>query len=501
MRIENEESLRKLQKLKILLLSKRPMLAGPKIEEIILQENVSDKYLKSALVHTYATYMGVAQESIRDIDKVYFKESSQLEFAKNSPEVVKEKRIDLFIQMISEKDQMNDTLSSVLSQLDWESEVKDRNSQGLACHFYQKNIDFLKNKKSKEIGLDVGMLVLPFVVGPTFRLGAWGLRGAGLVKWGMREEIFASISKATAGVMSTGFFLKDSLAIPKKREECTELLSSFIESNGKTHYQKYIECNQELSSEILFLAAETSLVGLTSITSIMKSLKLSRSFKEDSSLFHVKDFDELTFYLESKKIDNATFGDAGFKLSTKKGDYYVLNLNGPKSDVSKLSDKYWEFVSDTYKERLNLSAKEIKSFIESSKSMEPRTTLLVSTKKDQMFNLRGGVALVDSSKASELLPFEKATGIKIKREKGRKIGEIVRLTVDAKSGDRKLSDELVSQLISTLKTQDKLDSVYVYTSKAHKRLYQRMLKKLGMKSKLVHDLDRDVVLRIDLKQL
>ncbi|OUR95668.1 hypothetical protein A9Q84_14295 [Halobacteriovorax marinus] len=499
MRIENEDHLKKLQKLKIILLSKRPVLAGPNIEELILKESVSDKKFKSALVKTYASYLGETQEGIRKINRVYFKENSQLEFAKKSPEVVKKKRVDLFIQMISEKDYINDTLSSVLSELDWKNELSTGDSQGLACHFYNKNIDFLENKKIKKVGLEVGMLALPFVVGPTFRLGVWGLRGAGLLKWGMREEVFISVSKATAGAMSAAFFIKDSIAIPKKKEECSRFLNGFIETNNQTLYQKFIECNQELSSELLFLAAETTLVGLTSITSIMKSLKVSRSFKEESTFFHVKDFEELTFYLESKKIDNANFGDAGFKLTTKKGDYYVLNLNGPKREVAALSTKYWEFVSETYKERLNLSKAEIESFIRSSKSMEPRTTLLVSTKQDDMFKLRGGVALVDSSKASELLPLEKATGIRIKREKGRKIGEIVRLTVDGTTGDRKLSDELISQLISGLKTQDKLDSVYVYTSKAHQRLYQRMLKKKGMKSQLIHDLDRDVVLRIDLK--
>lgn len=501
MRLENEDHLKKLQKLKIILLSKRPVLAGPKVEEMIFKKDIKDDELKNALMKTYSGYLTEAKKRIGEIKEELFNEKTQFEFATKARDGAKKRRSDLFLKMISDKDSIDDTVSRVLSEMDWRSEIMNGDDPALSCHFYNENLKYMRNQKIKDVSLEVGMATLPFVVGPTFRLGVWGLRGAGLLKWGMREEIFASVTKASAGLSSTAYFLKDTTSIPKKKEECSSLLSRFIETNKKVYYQKYIECERDVSSDILFLAAETSLVGLSSMKSIMNSLELSKGFRKDSTLFHVKDFDELTYYLESKKIDNANFGEAGFKLSSKKGDYYVLNLNGPKKEVEAISSKYWEFVSDTYKARLNLSPEEIKSFIKSSKAMEPRTTLLVSTMRNQRDNLRGGVALVDSSKKSELLPFEKATGIRIKRQEGRKIGEVVRLTVDGTKGDRKLSDELISQLVSSLKTQNKLDSVYVYTSKAHHRLYERMFKKIGVKSKLTHDLDRDVVLEIDLEGL
>ncbi|PIK15200.1 hypothetical protein [Halobacteriovorax sp. JY17] len=497
MRVDNEEHLRKLQRLKLILLSKRPILAGPIIEEAVLSDNSDEEKIKKAFVETYSDYLTTAKNKIFELNQRFGKSERDYNFALNSRDELKDIRLNKFVELLSGKNLLDKHSSEILSEVDWRGEIKDSRDSEMLCSLYQENKDFVATENLKEISLEVAMVAAPFLVGPAFRLGVWGLKGAKLLKWGMREELYASVSKATAGISSSAFFLKDAINIPEKRKECEENLNRFISSKDKVQYQKYIECNQELSSDILFLTAETSLAGFSSLKNIMNSLKLSKGFKDGETLFHVKDLDELSYYVGNKKIDNANYGEAGFKLSSKKGDYYVLNLNGPKSEVSDISSNYWNFVSDTYRKRLNLTEAEVSDFIKSSKEMENRTTLLVSTEKNSRNSLRGGLAFVDSSNSKELLPFEKATGIKIERTKGKKIGEIVRFTVDEKKGDRELSDELVSQLFSYFKTQDKLDSVYIYTSKSHYRLYQRLLKKKGIKYELTHDLERDVVLEVN----
>ncbi len=497
MQIENEEHLRKLQELKMTLLSARPILAGPEIEEMVLEPDFNEDKFNEKLISTYVDYLSATQESIKEINDNFSVSMRNFDFANESRDEIREERLENFVKNLNGEFELNDVSSDLLSSIDWDTEVNDSDNTNEACFFFNENKNYIRNKRNTDLAVEVAMFTAPFVVGPMFRLGVWGLKGAKLLKWGMREELYANITKASAGAISGAYFVKDGLNISEKKEECREQLGQFVASKNRTHYQKYIECNEDLNRDILLLSAETSLVGFSSAKSIVEAIKVNKGFQRNSSLYLVKDMEELNFIASSKKMDNETFGEAGFKLSVDKGDYYILNLNGPKKEVSDLSSSYWGFVSDTYRKRLNLTDQEVKDFIKSSKEMENRTTLLVSTEKGKKENLRGGLAFVDSKNTSELLPFEKATGITVKREKGKKVGEIVRFTVDEKLGDRKLSDELIGQLTSYFQSQDKLDKVYIYTSKSHYRLYQRLLKKMGLEHKMTHDLDRDVVLEID----
>ncbi|GEM_PF-4795255 len=499
MQVDNEDKLRRLQKVKLALLAKRPILASKNIEEIILDDSVSDKDLKTAIVKTYSSYLSSAQDRISDLHLRFGEDERNFTFANDSREELREQRLKSFFKTLEGEVSLDRLSSELLSELDWEHVIKNPEESELACYFYSKNKDYIYKEGLKDIGIEVGLVAAPLLAGPAFRIGVWGLKGTKLLKWGMREELYASVVKATSGAASTSFFVKDSLELSNKRKDCDNKLNNFIESNNIVHYQKYIECNQDYSSDVLLLAAETSLAGVSTFKGIVDGLKVSKGFSDKDSLYHVKDYNELTYYLSKKEMDNSTYGEAGFKLSSKKGDYYVLNLNGPKEEVSNISSKYWGFVSDTYRKRLNLSDQEVKDFIKSSEEMEYRTTLFVSTEKNKADSMRGGLAFVNSSDINELLPFEKATGIRVEREKGKKIGEVVRFTVDEKLGDRKLSDELLGQLFSSFQSQDKVDSVYVFTSKSHKRLYERLLKKMKIPYTLTHDLDRDVVMEIELQ--
>ncbi len=100
--------------------------------------------------------------------------------------------------------------------------------------------------------------------------------------------------------------------------------------------------------------------------------------------------------------------------------------------------------------------------------------------------------MVESSRSTDLMPFEKATGVKVPRGEG-KVAEIVRLTA-ASDTNPNLMKDLLSEMAQVIKADPSVKKVYVYTSKVHARLYKR----LGITSKQIGEpIDRDVILEID----
>lgn len=185
-----------------------------------------------------------------------------------------------------------------------------------------------------------------------------------------------------------------------------------------------------------------------------------------------------------------------FKKNIKSGDLIVMDLSRKSeftsAEMKALPDKYWEYVSETYKARLNLSAKEVDDFISSSRALEPRTTLMVATKEGSTSKINGGVAIVESKSAHDLLPLEKATGIKISRENG-PVAEIVRLTADKEAGGF-LYAELMKEIATFFKSRPDIKRATLFTSKTHARLYKR----LGVPTKdLKESGGRDVVAVFD----
>lgn len=150
---------------------------------------------------------------------------------------------------------------------------------------------------------------------------------------------------------------------------------------------------------------------------------------------------------------------------SNKNELKLLGLEG-------ISNKYWQTVAATYKDRLKLSDEEIASFIKSSVAYEDRTTLILQTQgKPSAGKIDGGVAMVESKSSKDLLPFEKATGVKVSREG--KVGEIVRLTAVNEDHHTTMKNVLTS-LASMTRTDPELKKIYIFTSKIHMRMYMKM---------------------------
>ena len=129
--------------------------------------------------------------------------------------------------------------------------------------------------------------------------------------------------------------------------------------------------------------------------------------------------------------------------------------------------------------------------------MGPRTTLILNTEKSALkgnTKINGGVGIVESGSPQELLPLEKATGVRIERKPDEKITEIVRLTVGKQSDAVELSTALIDQASSLIKRDKSVSRVFIYTSKIHGRLYRKM----GIPSTRIKSLDdRDVLIELN----
>jgi len=197
----------------------------------------------------------------------------------------------------------------------------------------------------------------------------------------------------------------------------------------------------------------------------------------------------LTFIFMTVAISGSAMSDiCRYHLSKFIGSHenYIMDYRRGDLESHEIEyvKSYWRHVQRIYGDRLNLSEKEVESFVESSMDLVGRT-VLITNESENIIN--GGVALVYSKSPDDLLPFEKATGISFKRE-GVAL-EITRLTADH-ARDKLLGRELLATIAKILEKEDTVGTMYAFTSKRHAILYKRS--RIPHKEYKVSD--RDVVL-------
>lgn len=506
MKIENEEMFNYFQTMKLQLLIKNPLLAHPDIEQLLVDSankeevELDSEKVNEVLIQSHVDYLSTIVNEQKRINDITSDINGQYQFLSKTEHASKQEiRQSKFLEMVDERLADNDLIAKALANIDWETSVNNPLEKDIACDLYKKRIEYLESEETKEIVFDTTMFVLPFVVGPAFRLGAWSARSIGLLKWGMKEEILFNLTKFTSGAVSSLYMAKDLKALSEKSDECKALMQEFVLTKNSSFYAQYNQCREELSNNSIISMVELGLVSFPLVKGTLNSLKHARSFQTDQQLYLVRNFDELKDYITIKNVTDLNYGESGFKLAMQEKDYYILNLGSTTKELDQLSNNYWQFVGDTYAKRLDLSADEIKSFIKSSQTMAPRTTLVVETTKNNTNEFVGGVGIVSSNNKSDLLPFEKATGIKVDRPKGEKIIEIVRLTVNEDIKDKNVTKELLAPIFESMTANPEITYAYVYTSKKHKRLYERLLKQQGIKYEVTNELERDVVMKIELR--
>lgn len=335
------------------------------------------------------------------------------------------------------------------------------------CAIARQKHNFDQARDHLKTGLEVGLITSSLLVGPE------SLLVMGLMKSGSQKGAMAWFKNLM------GKTPKSSTLIPEAALAGAMLLE---------HQEKSLECDRIAALSQLFLSTEEQLQQCIEARSAdqINLLLASLSPAMRLTLTRVSQFvptttpRAITF---STRADNSVVSI--MDLARKK----ELNSQG----LGQLSDDYWDFVGDVYRKRLNLSEKEIKSFVESSRAFEPRTKLVMMTRGPPgQSPIDGGVAIVESKKTTDLLPLEKATGIKLSRQNG-KISEIVRLTSVSESNPHVMQD-LLKEIAQLTQADPELKKIYIYTSKIHARLYKR----LGVPAKQVGEpIDRDVIIEVN----
>lgn len=500
-RVEFEKEIQQAQSLKMSLLSKRPILASSQMEELLVEnfdKDISLDTFKKQLKNSYVDYFKTLTDEIKRIDGFLNPVHKDYDFLISSRKITQEARQKSFLDKVSQTTENQESfINDLLQELNWTEEVQDPQQRFLACHYFKKHQDDLRNKKIISVATDTALIVGPFIVGPAFRLGAWGLRGTNLLKWGVAKESAARVSSLSLRALSGTMIVDSTVKLRDKKKACEKKLANFYQSSNRYDYYDYKDCVSDYQKDLAFSYIEAGALGLDGSIRLVKSLDYLKRFDRKKKVFHTRDFSELKHTLSQYPINGPRVGETGVRLRTQeRGDFYVFNVGAANKskDFSKVSDDYWDFVADIYNERLNLGDEEIKSFIKSSKQMADRTTLILNTKKGKIDKMNGGVALVASTKKAEQMPFEKATGFSVPREEGKRVAEIVRLSVGQR--DPKLMHELLDLLKSSVAGERDIDRLYVYTSKKHARLYR----KLGVPLKEIEANDRDVVFEINVEE-
>jgi hypothetical protein len=265
---------------------------------------------------------------------------------------------------------------------------------------------------------------------------------------------------------------------------------------------EFRDCQKNLGekiflSELGLVVAGTSNISVSALKFLSKAAPVMKT--PQVLVQEVKSANEISGYIYKNGLDELKKGQVGLEFATKdSGVFSIMDLSAiaksSNSTVQKIPEDYWRYVGNIYSERLNLTKDEIESFIKSSVEMSPRTKLVLNTEKSPLtgnMKINGGVGIVQAQKTQELLPLEKATGIRIDKKPNEKIVEIVRLTVGKDVEAEKMSTALITQATSLIVQDKSISRVFIFTSKVHARLYKRM----GIPVDKIKDIDkRDVVI-------
>ncbi len=223
----------------------------------------------------------------------------------------------------------------------------------------------------------------------------------------------------------------------------------------------------------------------TSALSLPIAARTVQNFNTRNSVESVQNYSHSTEFIQSMRSPHFTEkiksqGHYRARIQTDTGDVEFTLMDLARKDqfsqpLRELPENYWQHVADVYNQRLHLTPSEIESFIQSSRQLEPRTRLIVQTTRGPPQQIKGGVAYVQSSSTAELLPLEKATNFRVpsaQRSEG-KVIEIVRLSSSTDSGADGMST-LLAQTSQMIRNDPDIKHIYVFTSKVHKRLYQKL---------------------------
>jgi hypothetical protein len=514
--LEIEDSLKYIQKMKMAVLLKTPILAHKNFED--LMSNMNEKQVFDGALYNDKIFEENLKNSLFDnLQKMdsHSKEFSKYFYDLNKP-IIRENN-KKYAEDYSKKLVENFPIimeELVNSELIKNRELKDYEKQ-FVCSKAKALSNYYKNQKMKEVALDVSLLILPLLTGPLTPfieaeiIPSIALR---LARFGLKEDAILSALKGGAQISNLSLMGKEALVLNELSKKCKHLDVKLLNDSKPETYQDIKSCEKELSDKMLMLEIGAALNTATSFSNetlaFLNYLKLKLpkiALPSSQSLILQRaenDSTSIAKYIYTNGIKQNTTPSFALEFHVpNQGTFSVMDLSKLNTiadpALKKVPEEYWRFVGNVYKERLNLTPAEIEGFIKSSIEANNRTKLIINTEKSLttgQAEFRGGVGLVQSKNGSELLPLEKATGMKITRMPNEKIAEIVRLTASKNVEAEKTSQALIQQLLGLISNDKEIGRVFIYTSRVHARLY----KKMGVPGDKIKQIsDRDVLIELD----
>lgn len=358
-----------------------------------------------------------------------------------------------------------------------------------------------RNLQNLKIASDVGVNVILLAA------GGYPLAGQVLAKGATSAGRFLASRSAAAGttlVVEGLYGVKTLSALGEINKSCESLNASRFAI--ATDLQKYEDClDRATDKKIEGLLAATTIgaagasPALTSLLGKVKSIRSRGHLNTSQDVWAVGGVVE---HIKKHPLSELPKKTVGYQFNTDSGTTFTyLDLSKKKllanTDLEKLPDNYWDYVSDVYTKKLNLSKEEIKEFIDESHELASRSKLLVASKgaPHGQDNLIGGITVVESKSSNELLPLEIATGVRLPRHNG-KVVELGRLIVTEGNGGQMLGD-IFNIAVNNHLTDPAITRFYAITSKSHVRIYRRTFN-FNMTP---HPNGRDVILDGDPKNL
>lgn len=500
-KLQLRDEIEKIQKLKIMLFVKRPILADKVFEEKMMK----------------------LPDSIVENDDAFFKLEDFKNVLKNAvfnnlqAILKRDERIAIFNAEINSTALGSDAIvtskfsnyiiskfPSFVEEMIHNSVVDSKNNKKVdlvsTCSLAENLKYYLKIEERKNIGLNVAAIALPLLAGPFAPEAAVASRG--LLTWGLSMR---GVVSATAAVAQAALLGKNLVELNDLQKECSDKELQFLNSASVNSLDEFNNCHEQFAEKKFLTEVSILASGLSGLSTVTLKF-LSRSNLPYAAIGKsASNSKEIVSYIQKKGLTELKPGQVSVEFSTKNnGVFSIMDLSKISQTnnqvIKDLPEKYWRYVGDLYNERLNLSKVEIDNFIKSSVELSPRTKLILNTDFSPMgagSSIKGGIGLVNSKNAAELLPLEKATGIKIIRKPNENIVEIVRLAVGKNNTNAELTNELVDQAVNLINQDKSVSRLFIFTSKVHARLYKRM----GVIGNF-KDIDkRDVLIEINRKEM
>lgn len=477
-RVEHEQELMQVQKSKSLLLIKRPLLSHDSIEEFIKKQpasfvdddknpplEVAKDLIKNASRETAKTLL----DKVESFDRYLNDPKAPLTHAKNNDYATK-----YLSDLSASHPEVADDLLNRFELIAPPADKKD-----FLCSLANKRQKERERDALIKKGIETSLFVAPFALGPWGRAGVFGLEGAlgvKLLKWGLTAKEIEKGAWIARGTFAVGVNAYQGHETVKLGETCKRLEQNYFMSPDSKNFQELAECKTEYQDSIFL----SSLSWVTTLAPGIPGpvLKFYRAKFTPQMAQVSTTSSQIGTQLKSTPLTKNQWARE-FK-TTDQGNFTYMDLSKidrvSDQHMRSLPDDYWKFVGDIYSERLNLTPDEIKGFIKSSQDFAPRTKLIINTSTPikEADQFKGGVGVVVSGKSDDLLPLEKAIGQKLERKPGEKSAEIVRLTVSKDADAEKLSKSLINQAAGVVLQDPSISTVYIYTSRIHKRLYSKL---------------------------